>query len=1033
MLDADGGEFDWPWSDIDKPALRGWLADNKLLLVTGGGGSNSAIGGYSASEGGGVAERDEPTDEEYRQLLIAHVAHSAGHTADADGGLVPGQPPSPLSPDSAELTEVSSDDEAERDTLSTHPQQQQQQQHSAQPPAQQTQRRQAPAAAGGADAETELFSGHKRRRANGGQTKAPHSTSESDEERDDANGRQQESRAEQAEEDEWEAEDGQSVESASVHKQPVPHTPPPAHANGQPVSPSSSSSSVTAGGGKQRRGAAGPHILFEPPPFPLARLSADELEPSQLPVLDSAEGEGDSLSLSELPRPAPLASLFDSLYSVPAEVVYELRDESDTDSEDEAALAARIRLGCRFTALAGRRFAVPSDPTAFGWDWQASVALANKSAPATLPLAAQHTANPSPTTATSPIPASSSSPSPSAASLPLSSSSLLPGASSSAPPPSLTFPVSVEPGVASHDGFDLPPVALPFVGFSSVSLEEADDERYRKRRRRDDDAKQHIPLAYRMRLSGGRDSHRGRAGSNAPPPAATRRASHSPSALVTPSLPSSPSSPSSSPALLSLLDPPMPNKRWRQLWAALIQQLPRPVRVGEYDADSAGASFAHSLSPHAAAAAELDDASDTAAPRSSSPSPSGPTPLLFASHTVNGSLPAHIPHAAGRDSPSLPANSSPSPPSSPRASASLSVYSSSTSARRLHSRVLAELCVLELRRRSARSLRLLRDTAHFSARLTRDMALYWRRHDREVVDMRRRLEREEAERQKREFERREAERQRKKLEFLLTQTELYSHFIGSKMGITAAAAAAASGGVATAQSHKSLAVAAAAAAGQSHSSTPSQMPSAGGAPQSTVELNRMERNERLAGMTEDAAQAARQFMESKQRQTAQFDADMSTQRAGGGAAGRDEVSLSLGAGDSLLNPSTMPEAASFQPCPQSFVGELKSYQLKGMNWLINLYDQGINGILADEVHTYCLSLSLSHTQTHTHTYTHIHTHTRSVQHTTGTAHTHSTAHSQSCSLPSAASCANRFLAAPPLCALLLCRWVWARRYSRLRS
>jgi hypothetical protein len=32
-----------------------------------------------------------------------------------------------------------------------------------------------------------------------------------------------------------------------------------------------------------------------------------------------------------------------------------------------------------------------------------------------------------------------------------------------------------------------------------------------------------------------------------------------------------------------------------------------------------------------------------------------------------------------------------------------------------------------------------------------------------------------------------------------------------------------------------------------------------------------------------------------------------------------------------------------------FEGQLKSYQLKGLNWLINLYEQGINGILADEM------------------------------------------------------------------------------------
>ncbi len=37
------------------------------------------------------------------------------------------------------------------------------------------------------------------------------------------------------------------------------------------------------------------------------------------------------------------------------------------------------------------------------------------------------------------------------------------------------------------------------------------------------------------------------------------------------------------------------------------------------------------------------------------------------------------------------------------------------------------------------------------------------------------------------------------------------------------------------------------------------------------------------------------------------------------------------------------------PQPQMFSGTLKAYQLKGMNWLANLYDQGINGILADEM------------------------------------------------------------------------------------
>lgn len=35
--------------------------------------------------------------------------------------------------------------------------------------------------------------------------------------------------------------------------------------------------------------------------------------------------------------------------------------------------------------------------------------------------------------------------------------------------------------------------------------------------------------------------------------------------------------------------------------------------------------------------------------------------------------------------------------------------------------------------------------------------------------------------------------------------------------------------------------------------------------------------------------------------------------------------------------------------PAMFRGTLKAYQLRGMNWLANLYDQGISGILADEM------------------------------------------------------------------------------------
>jgi SNF2 family DNA or RNA helicase len=50
----------------------------------------------------------------------------------------------------------------------------------------------------------------------------------------------------------------------------------------------------------------------------------------------------------------------------------------------------------------------------------------------------------------------------------------------------------------------------------------------------------------------------------------------------------------------------------------------------------------------------------------------------------------------------------------------------------------------------------------------------------------------------------------------------------------------------------------------------------------------------------------------------------------------------------LLNPSTMPEVSTVLQ-PKMFLGKLKEYQLKGVQWLVNLYEQGLNGILADEM------------------------------------------------------------------------------------
>ena len=58
---------------------------------------------------------------------------------------------------------------------------------------------------------------------------------------------------------------------------------------------------------------------------------------------------------------------------------------------------------------------------------------------------------------------------------------------------------------------------------------------------------------------------------------------------------------------------------------------------------------------------------------------------------------------------------------------------------------------------------------------------FWKRSEKEERDERRRREKEAVDRVRAENEKREEMRQRRKLEFLITQTELYSHFVGKRL------------------------------------------------------------------------------------------------------------------------------------------------------------------------------------------------------------------------------------------------------------
>lgn len=43
------------------------------------------------------------------------------------------------------------------------------------------------------------------------------------------------------------------------------------------------------------------------------------------------------------------------------------------------------------------------------------------------------------------------------------------------------------------------------------------------------------------------------------------------------------------------------------------------------------------------------------------------------------------------------------------------------------------------------------------------------------------------------------------------------------------------------------------------------------------------------------------------------------------------------------------QVTQFDGTPDYIIGEMRDYQIRGLNWLITLYENGVNGILADEM------------------------------------------------------------------------------------
>ncbi|KAG5648097.1 hypothetical protein DXG03_007132 [Asterophora parasitica] len=261
---------------------------------------------------------------------------------------------------------------------------------------------------------------------------------------------------------------------------------------------------------------------------------------------------------------------------------------------------------------------------------------------------------------------------------------------------------------------------------------------------------------------------------------------------------------------------------------------------------------------------------------------------------------------------------------------------------------IAKVASLQARRPFTKTAKANKDIQAKAKRLMREMQVFWKKNEKEERDVRKREQKEALDRLKVEEEKREAARQARKLEFLISQTELYSHFVGNKLKTTEI-----EGGM-------------------------EEPP----APRTSISMMASLKIEDFPGLLilsmslEDQTNLHRHAKHNAQEAIAlakqralQFDTQAALERKTNEAlklakaqahihhdvkeststeplkaplVDLDSDELNFQNPTSLSGPLTIGQ-------PKMLMAQLKEYQLKGLNWLATLYEQGINGILADEM------------------------------------------------------------------------------------
>ncbi len=251
----------------------------------------------------------------------------------------------------------------------------------------------------------------------------------------------------------------------------------------------------------------------------------------------------------------------------------------------------------------------------------------------------------------------------------------------------------------------------------------------------------------------------------------------------------------------------------------------------------------------------------------------------------------------------------------------------SLSTRQENLRKTAQLAGKQAKKWQERTNKSMKDTQARAKRTMREMMSFWKRNEREERDLRRLAEKKEIDDAKKAEADREANRQKRKLNFLISQTELYSHFIGRKIKTDEVERATDDPEVAASKEKIQ--------AGKEDAHTVD-------VPDSAADLRTKVTNfEDLDFDAEDDAALKQAAMANAQSAIQEAQDKARAFNGENQMAAFDDTELNF------QNPTSLGDVQVAQP--KMLQTQLKEYQLKGLNWLVNLYEQGINGILADEM------------------------------------------------------------------------------------